>query len=312
VQKGLSELKKVIPKGHKTGDKIDFPRVAPVLSQLLGEFFNIIPDKLHCIHNVVSNYVIMKERFDFASIPEYSVLFCSFELNQEEHRLFLLNTINNGIKDELDFKLLNNTPLIKMLLMCFGSPISTRKIDLLILKIIDNLVVKANATDFLVNRYGLLLWVYQACINVEAFEYDSIDMILSLIHHLQAHFLTDAEKSKIIMSALMTLLEKFTKTKLSQKSFLQFISTVNKLHTSAPALSSKQYELTLEMVDIFVSHELKQHLDYLNRYPAALDVANSEKLLTESAVAAAGVDESTKEMINQCRQFIKSFHSKKH
>ncbi|KAG5673714.1 hypothetical protein PVAND_003735 [Polypedilum vanderplanki] len=160
---GLSfeDLKKIIPKGHKSGDKIEFPRVAPVSSQLLSEFFNVIPNKLHCVHSILANYVIVREIFDFATIPEFMILMCSYELNQEEHRLFLLNTINDGIRDELDFKLLNNTPIIKMLLSCFGTTISSRKIDLLILKIIDNLIVKAKATEFLTDRYGLLLWMYQ-------------------------------------------------------------------------------------------------------------------------------------------------------
>ncbi|KAG5666237.1 hypothetical protein PVAND_017834 [Polypedilum vanderplanki] len=219
IQKGLSKLKKIIPKGHKSGDKIEFPRVAPVSSQLLSEFFNVIPNKLHCVHSILANYVIVREIFDFATIPEFMILMCSYELNQEEHRLFLLNTINDGIRDELDFKLLNNTPIIKMLLSCFGTTISSRKIDLLILKIIDNLIVKAKATEFLTDRYGLLLWMYQVCINIEAFEYDSIDMIISIIDHLKEIFSNDAEKSKLIMSAPVHYLRNLQKQNCHQKRF---------------------------------------------------------------------------------------------
>ncbi|KAG5676432.1 hypothetical protein PVAND_006270 [Polypedilum vanderplanki] len=191
--------------------------IQKVSSQLLSEFFYVISNKLHCVHSILANYVIVREIFDFATIPEFMILMCSYEMNRKEHRLFLLNTINDGIRDELDFKLLNNTPIIKMLLSCFGTTISSRKIDLLILKIIDNLIVKANASEFLTDRYDLLLWMYQVCINIEAFEYDSIDMIISIIDHLKEIFSNDTEKSKLIMTALVSLLEKFTINKIVTK-----------------------------------------------------------------------------------------------
>lgn len=301
IQKGLSDLQKKLPKGYKKGDKVPFPRAPSISSQLLGEFFNVLSDKLHCIHGVASNYVIVKDKFEFSTIPEFMVMFCSYELSQEDHRIFLLNTIKNGIRDERDFKLMNHTPLIKMFLACYGCQISTRKIDLLILKIIDNLVTKANAGAFLIERYGILLWIYQACVNVEAFEYDSIEMLLSLIDHLHDHFANNAPNAKLVMSSLIFLLEKFTKTKLSPKSFLKFLSTANKLQSLSPAISEKNFEVILDIVNVFIPSEMKRHLEYVNRYPAALDLSSTESIL----------DETMKEMVNQCRHLIKNFNEKK-
>lgn len=249
--------------------------------------------------------MLIREKFEFATIPEFAVLLCSFDVQQDEHRLFLLNTISNGIKDSLDFKILNNTPLIKMILSCFGCSISNRKIDLLIVKIIDNLVTKTDQSKFLLERYGLGLWIFQAAANVEAFEYDLIDGIIALIKNLVDKVKSDAETSKMLMSSLLLLLQKFTKTRLSLESFVKFISTVNVLQQSnalSVNISSKNYELTLELANIFIPIELKQYLQYINQFPMVINDTNSSQCFEIA-------DEPTKELINQCRKFIKKFHS---
>lgn len=275
LQKGLYELKESSSK-----KKEEIPRVSPIFSQMLAEFLKILPNKLHVAYNLISNHLIVKEKFDFASIPEYLILLQSHSIQQhEEQRVFLLNTIYYGIKDEMDLKVLNNMPLIKMLITSFGCPLSTRKIDLLILKIIDRIVTKANGGKFLMKKFGLALWIFLIASKVEPFEYDAIQMIITMIHNiLQADECTEGS-IKLLMS-LITLLPKLSKNKLPTEvfaSFLEAMVRVNKFEM----ISKENIEMIMDIAKVYLPFEFLHSLTYLTNHPnysQMLEIKNSSKI----------------------------------
>lgn len=224
IQHGFSDIREGTEGDQKDPEK-HFPRAASISTQLLAEFVNILPNTLHNLYGVVSNYLVVKYKFDFTRIPELLVLFHSSDVQQEEHRLFLLNAIFNGIKDDLDFKLLNNTPMLKMIFSCYGCPLSNRKIDLMILKIVDRIVTKTSKIEFLMDRYGLALWIFQVAAKVEAFEYEKIEMILSLICDSLAAIQREVKDGDDVArcrlhSSVLAISPKLTKTRLSAECLL--------------------------------------------------------------------------------------------
>lgn len=274
---------------------------------------NILPNKLHHVYNIVANYLVVRPKFDFTAIPEMMVLFHSSDVQQEEHRLFLLNAIHNGIKDDLDFKLLNNTPVFKMIFSCYGCPLSDRKIDLMVLRIVDRMAMKTSKIEYLLQRYGLALWIFQASVSVEAFEYDAIEMILTLVEHCYDAIRRDIKDGddancKRILASLLVLLPKFTKTKLSPGSFLSFLRTINGIKQFS-YINAEHHDLVLELTKIFVPDNLLQMLTYLDDHPGACKFAESSQKFSE-CVASTTADAVTTKILTENREFLLNYHKK--
>lgn len=304
LQQGLGEITEGT-KG-KTDEK-HFPRAASISTQLLAEMVNVLPNRLSNLYNVVVNYFSVREKFDFNSVPELLVLFHSSDVQQEEHRMFLLNVILNGIKDDLDFKLLNNTPVFKIIFSCYGCPLSDRKIDLMVLKVVDRIVTKTSKIEFLVQRYGLALWIFQVAAKVEAFEYDTIEMILTLIEHsLEAirREIKDGDQvsCKRLLAALLTLLPKFTKARLTSAGFTRFLKSVNGI-AQFSHINKEQHDLIIDLVKIFVPENLVQHVTYLVDHPeASMFVEDQDKSLKTI--------DATATIVAEARQFVMNYHKK--
>lgn len=263
---------------------------------------NVLPNRLSNVYNIVVNYLSVREKFDFASVPELLVLFHSTDVQQEEHRMFLLNVILNGIKDDLDFKLLNNTPLFKMIFSCYGCPLSNRTIDLMVLKIVDRIVTKTSKVEFLVQRYGLALWIFQVAVKVEAFEYDAMEMILSLIEHtldaVRRETKRDDVTCKRLLASLLTLLPKFTKARLTGAGFSSFLKSVNGI-AQFSHINQENHDLILDLVKIFLPENLVRHVTYLKDHPEAAMFTDTK----ETFIKSLDIDETTKTILTEARQF---------
>ncbi|XP_070490923.1 nucleolar pre-ribosomal-associated protein 1 isoform X2 [Chironomus tepperi] len=302
MQKGIADVKEGTQSENK--DEKHFPRPASISTRMLAEFSRIIPNKLHPIYNTVSNYLIIKDKFEFSTIPELLVLFHSSEVQHEETRLFILNMINNGINDGLDFKILNNTPFLKMILSCYKCPLSSRKIDLLILKIVDKLVIKCDKTQYLIDKYGLGLWIFQTSVNVEAFEYDIIEVIVSLIYHVFHSSKENEHMLKILRESTLTLLKKFTKTKLSINSFLHVLKVINEMK-DFKFVSKDDCIIIQEIASVFIPTEFMQQLMYIQNYSKACKYLEATDLYTKSITA----DQSTIDVIAQVREFMINYYN---
>lgn len=240
------------------------------------------------------------------------VLFHSSEVHQEEQRLFILDVICNGIKDDLDFKLLNNTPLLKVIFSCYGCPMSDRKIDFSILKIVDRIVSKTSKVEFLIQRYGLALWIFQVAVKVEAFEYDVIDLILTLIEHTfdairREVKAGDDASCKRLLASLLVLLPKFTKTRLTTASFGSFLKTINGV-AQFSHISKEHHDLTLDLMKIFLSDNLLQHVTYIDDHPEACPYATTKENFSKSLQPS--VDSATKKILVESRDFMMNYHKK--
>lgn len=312
LQQGFGEITEGTKVDGKSAEQ-HFPRAASISTQLLAEFVNILPNSLHHAYNVVTNYLAAREKFDFSTIPELLVLFHSHEVHQEEQRLFILEVIFNGIKDDLDFKLLNNTPMLKMVFSCYGCPLSNRKIDFMILRIVDRVVTKTSKVDFLIQRYGLALWIFEVAVKVEAFEYDAIEIILSLIEHcfdaIQREMKAgDNTSCKRLLAALLVILPKFTKTRLAAKSFLSFLTTINRI-AQFTHIDEEHHGLVLDLVKIFLPENLLQQVTYIDEHPEACKFMDTKENFSKSLLPV--VEDMTKRILIESRDFMMGYHKNK-
>lgn len=240
------------------------------------------------------------------------VLFHSSEVHQEEQRLFILDAICNGIKDDLDFKLLNITPLLKMIFSCYGCPLSDRKIDFAILKIVDRIVSKTSKVELLIQRYGLALWIFQAAVKVEAFEYDAIDLILTMIEHtfdaIQREVKAGDDTScKRLLASLLVLLPKFTKTRLTPASFGSFLKTVNGV-AQFSFINKEHHDLIVDLMKIFLPENLVKPVMYLDEHPEACSFVSTKENFTKSL--QPNIDLTTTQILIESRQFMIKYHKK--
>lgn len=269
LQKGLYELK-------EESKVKGFPRAPLLVTRMLTEFIRVLSSKLHNAHHLVCNFLIIKEKMDLLSLPEHLVLFQSSFPENEEHRLFLLNVIFNGIRDNLDIKVLNNTPILKMLLTSYGCPpLSTRKIDFMILKIFDRLMETEDGMKLMLDKYGLALWIFQLSVKVEGFEYDTIEMIITIIGNITAKKDIKDENSKILMKSLLKLLPKLTQSKISPKLLASILASTNKLGQFR-YIQNSQLELILQVMGRHLSKEQQQSVKYLSQHPEICNSKNAE------------------------------------
>lgn len=308
MQKGIADVKEGTQSENK--QEKHFPRPASISTRLLAEFCRIIPNKLHPIYNTVSNYLIIKDKFEFSTIPELLVLFHSNEIQHEETRLFILNIINNGINDNLDFKVLNNTPFLKMILSCYKCPLSSRKIDLLILKIVNKLIIKCDKVQYLIDKYGLGLWIFQISVNVEAFEYEILEVIISIIYHTFQSNSKHEQILKILRESLLILLKKFTKSKLSIDSFLFFLKILNEMN-DFKHVSNDDCIIIQEIASVFIPTEYMQRLLYIQNYCKACKYLETTDSFRKSITKSITNDKSMIDVIVEVRECMINFYNTK-
>lgn len=310
VQLGFGEL-------LENNTKKCFPRPASISTQCLAEISITLTDKLHDLYKIVSDYLIVMKKFQFYTIPEYIVLFHSSDPKHTEHREFLLNMIYHGIKDHLDLKLLNNTPLLKMLLSCYNCPLADRKSNEMILKILNKLIVKTGKLDFLIKMFGIVPWLYQVIANLEAFEYDTVDLLLEMLKNLNSKLnenseFTNEEKSNLkgkLLELLLKLLPKFTKSKISIKSFSNFLETVVEIN-QFEKISDFEVTSIFELLQVFAD-DAQNTLEffYIQNYPNSVKFLESNEKYSKNLQHLNLGHELTAVLLN-CRTVFMKFYGK--
>jgi hypothetical protein len=244
-----------------------FPRAASISTNLLAQFSIVLQDSLNVIYAPLSNYLAIRESFDFTTIPELLVLLQSSEIQYEDFRLFLLNIVKSGIKDDLDIKLINNTQIMKIMFFCYGSSLSSRKTDLIILQIFNQILVKTKKAEFLFDRHGFILWLMQAASKVEAFEYDLIEMMLILIENSQEAMIRENRNCSELFQILLILLKKLSKGKITTQGFYRFLKTLNLTRSATMKLANDDIELIHEFIKVFIPEFQMKTIHLLENSP---------------------------------------------
>ena len=115
---------------------------------------------------------------DLFEVPEFLRMFHSndvtnFSLEQE----WILSVIKDGVKDELDYGIMQQNFILKMIMSFEGSSLCQFKSKLLILDIIKAISELPNAAVDMIKNHGLLSWLDM----LDGSEYNKVSLIVQSI-----------------------------------------------------------------------------------------------------------------------------------
>ncbi|XP_058055317.1 uncharacterized protein LOC131206673 [Anopheles bellator] len=180
VQRGLAVT--IRPgKGHEAAEIQPLPKV-PLLSTIfIAETINLLPEVLSPLHGPLTRYILHREAFDFRAIPNFMALFHSADVKHNVHRSFMLATIQHGLQTHDDFVVLRGSPIIRVMMTFYASPLSNRELNILILNSLNALTKIPRSCEVLVNSLGFVSWIHERIDAIEGFQFDTIEAFLGML-----------------------------------------------------------------------------------------------------------------------------------
>ncbi|XP_052873118.1 uncharacterized protein LOC128278429 [Anopheles cruzii] len=180
VQRGLAVA--IRPgKGREDAGVQPLPKV-PLLSTIfIAETINLLPDVLSPLHGPLTRYIFHREAFDFRAIPNFMVLFHSADVKHNVHRSFMLATIQHGLRTHDDFVVLRGSPIVRVMMTFYASPLSNRELNILILNSLNALAKIPRSCEVLVNSLGFVSWIHERIDTIESFQFDTIEAFLGML-----------------------------------------------------------------------------------------------------------------------------------
>uniref|UniRef100_A0A1Q3F2P7 Nucleolar pre-ribosomal-associated protein 1 n=1 Tax=Culex tarsalis TaxID=7177 RepID=A0A1Q3F2P7_CULTA len=311
VQNGLATLRGNKPPANPDNATVKrkIPKPAFLPSLFVAETVNILSDVLNELHSTLTRYFMLKDTFDFRAVPNFLVMFHSSEVKHNTHRHFILETIYNGLKTHDDFMVLRTSPVIRALLEFYGSNLSNRDLNILILNTLNSIVKIPKSCEVMLNSLGFLTWLSERIEHVESFHFETIEAFLGIISNawysaaIQRKEFNMKQLSRSVLIMLLKLLPLFS-TRSSSKTLSRFLNLLEKTTKENPAnialIDRPVLDLMLEYFQKLFEEQF-WHVRYVqvNGSATAEDCQTlGEKLL------ASGMDESTAYIVLTLRRFV--------
>lgn len=265
IQRGLRDLTAEMRR-HK---KSRIPRVPYVAGLFLARTVNILSMPLSEMYRPLSSFILLKNKFDFLTVPEFNVLFQSPDVNHVIHRHFILDVICDGLKCGSDFTILMSMNIFKALLGYYDSSMTTRDTNLLILTVINAAVKIPKSASIMVDNIGIIPWISGTIDNTDFFQFDFIDGICSIINNLWYSmkfnsFKTNENIDEIEQRLLYSLLKLGDKlsSRITQISFGKYLNILMRITTRGKNRTQ------------FISEKLLDHLIGLAKVHIKCDIAH--------------------------------------
>ncbi|XP_058459124.1 uncharacterized protein LOC131435348 [Malaya genurostris] len=236
VQNGLATLGN--SKSNTGNDLADcmkrkLPKPAFLPSLFVGETVLILPDVLSELHSMLTHYFLLKETFDFKAVPNFLVMFHSSDVKHNSHRVFIMETIYNGIKTHDDFMVLRVSPVIRALMDFYGCALSNRDLNILILNTFNSIVKIPKSCEVMVNAIGFITWISMRIEGIESFHFDTIEAFLGIISNAwySARILQQHYNMKQLSQTILIIVLKFVpllSTRSSSKTLTRFVNLIEK------------------------------------------------------------------------------------
>lgn len=233
IRSGLNALTLEARK-HK---KNRIPRVPYIAGLFFARTLNTLVNPLHEMYRPLSTFLLIKNTFNFLTVPEFNVLFQSPDVNHNAHRAFILDVLRDGTKYSGDFTVLLTGNIFKALLGYYASPMSSRDKNLQILTVVNAAVKIPKSSKAMIDLVGILPWLSAVIDNVEFFQFDLLDILCTIVSNLyysvkanHADF-TKASLSEIELRCLDLLLKMCPKlsTRIAEVSFVRFLNILEKV-----------------------------------------------------------------------------------
>uniref|UniRef100_A0A182MG84 Uncharacterized protein n=1 Tax=Anopheles culicifacies TaxID=139723 RepID=A0A182MG84_9DIPT len=163
---------------HKHGH---VPR-APYLSMLfIAETVKLLPNVLSKLHAPMTQYLINQDVYNFRMVPNFLPLFNSSDVENNVQRMFMVRTLQLGVKSHRDFAVLRASPIIQVMMGFHGSPLSNRELNMAILNLLNAIAKIPRSCQYLVDSLGFVGWLSERIDAIESFEFDTIEAFLGLL-----------------------------------------------------------------------------------------------------------------------------------
>lgn len=160
------------------------PRVSHISAVFLAKATIILTQPLLKMYKPMSDYVLSKDTYDFATVPNFNFLFLSPDIEHQSYREFLLEIVQDGLKCEEDFDILDASGILETLMAFFSCPFANIATNLRILNIINTIIKIPNANKILMEKYGLFVWLNGIVTNLETFYFDTIEALVHLVSNM--------------------------------------------------------------------------------------------------------------------------------
>lgn len=271
VQNGLHSLCK-LNSSSKT-----LPRPSTYATQFIGHSATVFPHALHDLYHALSNYFVVKPIFDFTSVPDFFNLFFNSDVKFAKHRNFLLTILADGTKTVDDFMSLFKSPILKLLMTAYGSPLTDTETNINIMNVFKSITKLPLATDVLIVKCGFLTWFQTVIERTETWFFDTIVVIIETLSNLYASVRSSKSSYKRpeeieiqVLAVTLTLLGKLTVKvpKTAVRKFLEVLYGITDDYMSLMPESS--VKCLIEFAKIVLSEDFQRKLEKIEEHKGEL------------------------------------------
>ncbi|XP_055297950.1 uncharacterized protein LOC129566229 [Sitodiplosis mosellana] len=160
------------------------PRIPYIAGVFFARTINTLMNPLSELYRPLSTFLLIKNSFDFMTVPEFNVLFHSPDVNHNIHRSFILDVLRDGLKTTNDFNVLISNHIFKALLGYYGAPTTTRERNIQILTVVNAAAKIPKSAKLLIDVVGILPWLSNVADNIEFFQFDFLDIFCTILNNL--------------------------------------------------------------------------------------------------------------------------------
>lgn len=160
------------------------PRIPYIAGVFFARTINTLMNPLSELYRPLSTFLLIKNSFDFMTVPEFNVLFHSPDVNHNIHRSFMLDVLRDGLKTTNDFNVLISNHIFKALLGYYGNPTTTRERNIQILTVVNAATKIPKSAKLLIDVVGILPWLCNVADNIEFFQFDFLDIFCTILNNL--------------------------------------------------------------------------------------------------------------------------------
>lgn len=293
VQNGLHSLCKL------NSSTKSLPRPSTYATQFIGHAATIFPHALHDLYHALSNYFVVKPVFDFTSVPDFFNLFFNSDVKFAKHRNFLLNILADGTKTIDDFMCLFKSPILKLLMSAYDSPLTDTETNINIMNVFKAIARLPLATDVLIVKCGFLTWFQTIIERTETWFFDTIVAIIETLANLYASVsgskasYKQPEQIEIqVLAVTLTLLGKLTVKvpKAAVRKFLEVFhgisgdymsqvpkSSMRTLVEFAKIILRDEFQINLTKIEEYKGDSSESWLDYVQK----IDKSEDDQVMRE-------------------------------
>lgn len=299
------------------------PRIPYIAGIFFSRTINVLMNPLSELYRPLSTFLLIKNSFDFVTVPEFNVLFHSPDVNHSIHRNFILDVLRDGLKTNLDFNVLIANHIFKALFGYYGSPATTRERNIQILTVVNAAVKIPKSAKLMIDVVGLLPWLSWVIDNVEFFQFDFLYILCTILNNLHNSVIVNRDEYGLngvnsIETQLMQLLFKICpnlSSRVAEVSFVRYLNVLRNILLKGQRskfLSEENLKHLIKCTFGYVDGGLIWDSSFLMENPMAVRHCERKYEYNRRLREQGDVNEQTIFILSSLREVIISWQQNKH